>query len=146
MIYCDTSFLVSLYVNRDVRHPAAAKVASRFSESIPLVPLAELELVNSARRLCVARFLDEAELATLLSQLERDVRDGFLERRPLNQGAHSKTAMQISERRMAMASRSLDILHVAAAVVLEADSFASFDAKQRILAKAEGFRLLPANL
>ncbi len=146
MIYCDTSFLVSLYVDRDARHPAAAKAASQFSETIPYVHLAELELTNSVRRLRVAGTIDDAELTAMLSQLERDIRDGFLERKPLSQAAHHKAAMEISERRMAMSSRSLDILHVAAAIILGADSFASFDANQRDLAKAEGFPLLPIKL
>lgn len=144
MIYCDTSFLVSLYVERDARHFAAAKVASRFTEAIPYTNLAELELTNSVRRLRVAGILSEGELEVLLSQLERDVRDGFLERKPLIQAAHYKTALEISDRRMNLSARFLDILHVAAALVLGTETFASFDARQRELAKVESLRLLSA--
>lgn len=143
MIFCDTSFLLSLYFDRDARHPAAARVASRFTDGIPYTPLAELELTNSLRRLRVADTLDGTELTSILSLLERDVRDGLLERKAVNQSTHYKTAMEISERRMELSSRSLDILHVAAALVLGATSFASFDGRQRELAKAEGLHVLP---
>jgi len=145
-IYCDTSFLLSLYFDRDTRHPAAAREASRFTEGIPYTHLAELELTNSLRRLRVADTLDGGEFTAILSLLERDVRDGLLERKALRQAAHYQTAMEISARRMELSSRSLDILHVAAATVLDAPSFASFDGRQRELAKAEGLHLLPAKI
>ena len=41
-------------------------------------------------------------------------------------------------------ARSLDILHVAAAVELDADAFASFDERQRAMARKAGLKLLPA--
>ena len=39
--------------------------------------------------------------------------------------------------------RSLDILHVAAAVVSEAEEFLTFDERQRKLAQAEGLKVKP---
>lgn len=146
MIYCDTSFLVSLYVERDVRHAAAARAASRFTEAIPYVALAELQLTNSVRRLHVGRVIAQGELVSLLAQVERDVREGFLVRQALHQGTQYKLALEMSERHMALNARSLDILHVAAARALEAEGFASFDTRQRALAKAEGLALLPLRL
>ena len=39
--------------------------------------------------------------------------------------------------------RSLDLLHVAAALELRAKSFLSFDTRQRQAARAEGLKILP---
>ncbi len=146
MIYCDISFLASLYVAIDVNHGAAARAASRFVEAMPYTPLGELELINAFRRLQMAGKVPAADVTTMLSQIERDVRDGFLERKVLNQTALYQEALDISERRIALAARSLDILHVAAARLLGAGGFASFDARQRSLAKAEGFSLVPSRI
>ncbi len=146
MIYCDTSFLASLYVAIDVNHGAAAKAASRFVAAMPYTPLGELELINALRRLLMAGKVPEADVSAILNQIERDVRDGFLERKVLNQTALYREALDISERRIALAARSLDILHVAAARLLGAGGFASFDTRQRSLAKAEGFSLVPSRV
>jgi predicted nucleic acid-binding protein len=146
VIYCDTSFLASLYVTVDVNHTAAIRAASRFVSAMPYPHLVELELVNALRRLLVAGKIAETALSAMLSQIERDVRDGFLERKVFNQSALYREALDISERRMALAARSLDILHVAAARVLGVRSFASFDARQRSLAKAEGLLLVPPRI
>lgn len=146
MIYCDTSFLASLYVAVDRNHVAAARSASRFVAAMPYTPLGELELVNALRRLSISGKIAEAGLSAMLDQVERDVRDGFLERKVLNQAALHREALDISERRMELAARSLDILHVAAAKLLGAEGFASFDTRQRSLAKAEGFSLIPARV
>ncbi len=143
MIYCDTSILASLYVAADVNHVAAARAASRFVAAIPYTHLVELELTNALRRLFVAGKISEPDLHALLAQLERDVRDGFLEHKPLNQSMLYREALEISERRLLLAARSLDILHVAAARLLGAEGFASFDTRQRTLAKAEGLPLVP---
>ena len=53
-------------------------------------------------------------------------------------------AMYLEARRLAsrwtsrLGTRTLDILHVAAAIVLEADSFHTFDDRQKKLAKSAG--------
>lgn len=54
-------------------------------------------------------------------------------------------AVTISRRHTAkMGVRTLDVVHVATAVVLKPDAFFTFDDRQRKLAKAEGLRVLPA--
>ena len=51
-------------------------------------------------------------------------------------------AKQITQRRTRILGvRTLDLLHVASAVVLQADTFYSFDNDQRKLARAEGLHL-----
>jgi len=116
------------------------------AEAIPYVHLAELELTNSVRRLCVAGVLDRSDLPASPAQLERDVRDSLLERRPLNQAPLYKTALELSERRLDLSLRALDILHVSAVLLLGSTAFATFDPRQRGPAQAEGLSLPPARI
>jgi hypothetical protein len=55
------------------------------------------------------------------------------------------TAKRVSLKHTAgIGSRSLDVLHVAAALVMKAEILLSFDDNQRKLAKAAGLRVAPA--
>jgi predicted nucleic acid-binding protein len=54
-------------------------------------------------------------------------------------------AVVLSRRHCAVfGTRTLDVLHVASALVLKPDVFFTFDKRQSQLAKAEGLRVLPA--
>lgn len=144
MIYCDTSVLLALYVDADFFHPYARKIAAKLTNPIPYPLLTELELLNGLRRLAGAKSISEAECTRIIHQIDRDLADGILARVPLDQGALFKRAGALSKKHTTeLLSRSLDILHVAAAAVLEAEGFASFDSRQRTLAQRTGIRLLP---
>lgn len=143
MIYCDTSFLASLYLPDDTNHRAAGKLARTFKAPMPLTLLGELELTNTLQRAAQVKAITSQELAATLFQIHRDITDGFLERKSVNQAAQYKIAMELSQRRASLLCRSLDILHVSTALHLGAKSFATFDTRQKQLAKAEGLSLLP---
>lgn len=142
MTYCDTSFLASLYL-KDDNHIPAVKLAGKFKQAIPYTLLAELELINASRRSAERKIINAQDLASTLSQIERDIADGFLVRTPINQSDQYKLAMDISKRRAGLLCRSLDILHVSTAVLVGAEVFASFDVRQKQLAEAEGLVVAP---
>jgi predicted nucleic acid-binding protein len=136
VIYCDTSFLLPLYVARDVFHQAASAQAAQLVDGIPYTLLGELELINGLRRLLAGKIITPAEYDRAFRQIDEDVRDGILRHASLHQGEHFQKARELSKKfTPALQARSLDILHVAAALLLEARHFYSFDAKQRLLAE-----------
>jgi predicted nucleic acid-binding protein len=144
MIYCDTSFLLALYVQRDFFNPQALKAAAKFTNPIPYTLLGELELVNGVHRILAARIVSRSEHDTILRQISQDEAEGFLVRSPMNQADHFAKARELSRRHTpTLSCRSLDILHVAAALLAGATRFASFDSKQRTLAHAAGLRSIP---
>ena len=54
-------------------------------------------------------------------------------------------AIELAERHSAtLGTRSLDLMHVAAALILGADLFLSFDERQRKAAEAEGLTVRPS--
>lgn len=144
MIYCDSSFLVALYIKRDAFHLQAAEIAARFQKPIPYTLLAELELINGVRRNLATKFITSAEYAAIFRQISEDESEDILVRHPLHQADHYVAARELSKKfTPEISARSLDILHVAAALLLKASEFASFDEKQRILAEKAGLKLIP---
>ncbi|MCE0496465.1 MAG: PIN domain-containing protein [Methylacidiphilales bacterium] len=144
MIYCDTSFLLALYVERDFFHFQASRLAAKFKEPIPLTLLSELELVNGIRRCLAAKIILMEEHDAIFRQIAEDESQGILARHAIHQADHFAKARELSKRfTPELSARSLDILHVAAALLLKAIDFGSFDEKQRVLARKAGLKLAP---
>lgn len=147
MIYCDSSFLLALSIRGEVFTPIAAKIASDFTEAIPLIGIAEVEWKTRIHRGLGDGSLTMNQHALLLRQIEDDVADGILVRKSLITAEYLDCALKLSKNHaVKIPIRSLDILHVAAAKLLRCKKFASFDKRQRELAAAEKFQLLPACL
>jgi predicted nucleic acid-binding protein len=145
MTYCDTSFLASLYVSTDALNPQARKEAAKFSSAIPYTLLNELELINALQRRLHS--LTQAAHAAVMHEIAKDEADGLLERISLNQIKLYEKARELSRKHAsALPCRCLDLLHVAAASVLGAERFASFDPWQRKLAGAAGLTVVPRSI
>jgi predicted nucleic acid-binding protein len=141
--YADTGFVVTLYKEEATSATAATlmaseKVGGSFSQ------LGELEFRN-ALQLAVFRGELTANVASLLqSTFEEDVAMGIFTITPVPASALFAKAMELSDRHSAgLGTRSLDLLHVAAALLLKADTFYSFDERQRKAATAEGLNVKP---
>jgi hypothetical protein len=85
MIYCDSSFLSSLYVTTDVFNSRARKEASTFTASIPYTLLNELELLNMFQRGLGNGSLDQASYRSIICEVNADEAEGLLQRTFLNQ-------------------------------------------------------------
>ena len=144
MIYGDTSFLFALYNPGDRFHLHATKLAGQLQQPLALTLLGELELVNGLHRGLAARIIDQREHDAIFRQISEDEAEGILVRHLLPQVEHYAKARELSKKfTPEISARSLDILHVAAALLLRTTEFASFDEKQRVLAKKAGLRLVP---
>ena len=87
--------------------------------------------------------IDEVVARAAVADFETDVREGRLAivdvlwRRTLDLAAELST-----QHTAVLGTRTLDVLHVATAVTLEAKRFVSYDDRQAALAKAAGLRTL----
>jgi predicted nucleic acid-binding protein len=145
--YCDPSFLIALYVEGDVFAPKAREVAGRFSRAIPLIVLTEIELMTAIHRGLGSGILSSGQHAAVVRQIGDDIADGFLVRKLLPNRELLEESLRLSRKHApGLAVRSLDIMHVAAAMIFRTNFFASFDRRQRDLAAAAGLRLLPDSL
>jgi predicted nucleic acid-binding protein len=142
-VCCDTSFLFSFY-GRDTLTPAATGAARALKEAPVLSPFNEYEFENAVRRARHRRLIGDEQAAAMLEDFAADMAAGTLETGAVSLAAVLGQARRISAKHTpAGGHRAFDILHVAAAVAMEADAFLSFDLNQRELAKAEGLKLLP---
>lgn len=147
MTYCDSSFLTSLYVTTDLFNPHARKEASKFTHAIPYTLLNEIEVLNVLHRALGTRALDQTSHDAIIREIDADEASGLLERASLNQIKLYQKARELSKKYTpVLACRSLDILHVASALILGGKKFASFDNRQRQLADKVGLRLIPPML
>jgi predicted nucleic acid-binding protein len=141
--YADSSFLASCYLS-DANTPRAKTYL--FGVGMPLVftALQSLE-VRNAFQLGVFRGLFSASDATSArANLERDLQSGRLVKKPVKWPMAFRIASLLSERHSSLTgTRSLDVLHVAAAKTLRAKAFISFDERQRKLAAAIGLNVAP---
>ena len=141
--YCDTSFLVSLYTP-DANSQAAAAEARRSTTTLFISPLVELELTNALQLRIFRKELTRGEASAAYAVIRTDLAAGVYSVQPVSAMVFD-TAKRVSLKHTAgIGSRSLDVLHVAAALVMRADVILSFDDNQRKLAKAAGLRAAPA--
>ena len=140
-IYADTSFLVSLY-SPDVHSTRAVAQMARLRGALLMTQLGELELCNALELRVFRKEATATETRRALTQFEEHLRGGVFELEAVP-GTVYERARQITRKHTAILGlRTLDILHVAAALLLLADRFWTFDQRQFELAKAEGLRTI----
>ena len=137
--YYDTSVMVSLYM-RDSSYNAALAL-SQASKPALWTPWQRMELNNAVRLYAFRKIITNTDIATIeriiktatekgdLSPCDIPVDDWWQEAETLSK-SHTST----------LGVRTLDLLHVAAARVLNATHFYTFDTRQLTLAQAAGLR------
>ena len=139
--YADTGFLCSLYAP-DAHSARAIRAMSKQAFPLAYTWIHQLEFRNALRLRVFRGEITPAERDASLNLLLADLASGVL--------AHNQPAlpdlMTEAERLSAthserIGTRSLDILHVAAALVGGARNFLTFDVRQTKLAKAAGLKV-----
>ena len=139
-VYADPSFIVSLYSpdanSVDAAHTMQASPANRF-----LTNFGELEVVNAMGLRVFRKEVSPAQAHSSLIEFEKDLRDGIFQIRELTDSILER-AHQLSRQTTAkLGTRTADLLHVAAALELGADSLYTFDLHQRKLAQTLRLKL-----
>jgi predicted nucleic acid-binding protein len=139
-VYADTSFLVSLYT-LDVNSARAAASMKEIQEPLPMTPFGEVELTNALELRVFRRELKVSHRDAARRALRDDIEAGVYSIKPFVT-AMFETAHRLSRARTAkLGTRTLDILHVASALVLEASAFYTFDSRQAELASQVGLKI-----
>jgi len=141
--FADTGFIASLYLRESTSAQAQAAIQAA-PVALPITPLAVLELRNALNRSVQRQSITTAQRDALWRDVEADIASGFLVLTPVaSDELHSK-ARHLSDRYTpTLGTRSLDLLHVAAALVLQTKVFFSFDDRQRKAAAGEGLKVKP---
>ncbi|MCY4375344.1 MAG: type II toxin-antitoxin system VapC family toxin [Spirochaetaceae bacterium] len=135
--YVDSGVLIKLYV-LEPNSAGAARMVGAFP-SVNLYPFQELEVRNTLQALEGRASITAAQRAAAEHEFERDVVLGRLRRAIPDWSEVFKTAMRLSsEHGAATLARSLDIIHVAIAITVQAEPFITGDHRQRSVAQREG--------
>lgn len=136
--YADTGFLCSLMA------PDANTAAAVKRMKIQELPLAwtwihDLEFRNALRLRRFRKEMSEAEADNTLRILYSDFADGvYLTCDPTAPHLRREAERLSATHTAKVGTRALDVLHVAAALVLGVDLFLTFDKRQAVLARAAG--------
>ncbi len=143
MEYADTGFLLSLYLPETTTAAAAATMRNT-TAPLPLIALTLLELRNGFRLAVFRRYISEHQRAQCWEQLERDIAGGVYERATVSgPQLYERAAGLVDAHSARLGTRTLDVLHVTAALLLGAKTFLSFDRRQCKLAVAVGLHVAP---
>ncbi len=139
--YADTSFLASLYVP-DTNSAEAARHMQRLPLPVLITPLGELELVNAMQLRLFRKEVRLAELRAAHAAFRADLQGGVLMMKPLAERVYVEARRLALKWSARLGTRTLDIIHIAAALTLRADTFHTFDERQRKLAIAVKLRVI----
>ncbi len=145
MVYVDTSVLVTLYV-REAKSRKASDWIRGNNKAIPKTMLHELEFTNAIRLKQFRHEMIDSEAETIFKRLHEHETAGIYFTPVINWPDLFYRALTLSKKFTgSMGSRSLDILHVALAELIEADRFFTFDVRQSQLAQAVGLKIVEAD-
>ncbi|MDR1145091.1 MAG: type II toxin-antitoxin system VapC family toxin [Verrucomicrobiales bacterium] len=141
--YADTGFIISLYLEESTR-AVALEAIGKLQQILPITPLHELEFRNALNLRLWRKEITVAERDTVARKFEIDIADELYERVEVPAPELWHTAMRLSNRHTPSAgTRALDLLHVAAALTLQAGELLTFDERQRRMALAAGLAVRP---
>jgi predicted nucleic acid-binding protein len=138
--YPDTSFILSLYLLDVHSAKAAAHLAGR-NRALEVSALLAFEVEEAIELAMFRKKLAPAQGHKALSDWQADLASGAVEivgTQTFEEARRIARLWTVTD-----GYRSLDILHVAAALVSEADEFLTFDVNQRKLAAAEKVKVKP---
>ena len=137
-VYVDTGVLAKLYTNES-NSASAIQLVQVHPAPLPLTEWQELELKTALRLKAFRHEIDTGGLQSSLNHLAADLVAGRWQRPACSHGDVFEQAESLSsDYATIIGCRTLDILHVAAALVIGARDFVTFDARQSELARQVG--------
>jgi len=136
-IYADTSFFVSLYLPDRYSAEAERRMASK--PRVWLTPLHIAEWTHAVSQHVFRKEISVREAGMAHAELELDRENGLWPEIDLPESVWQTCTQLARKHGPKLGTRTLDSLHVAAALELGAKSFWTFDERQAKLAVAGGF-------
>lgn len=137
MLYLDTSLLVSLYCP-DANSLAAVELLRKADAPLLITNLCEIEATNALGLRLFRKEITPAQAELSRKNFELDLHGGVYQYRTIPEAAYSRARTLSLEWTPRLGTRTADLLHLAAALVLRATAFYSFDAQQLRTAEAVG--------
>ena len=141
-LYYDSGVLVKLYVREESSDTVARFLATR-GEAVIVNNLHEFEIRNALRLKRFRDEIDDGQLAASIAMLDTDLAAGRLIRGRIDWPSICAEAERLSAA-MAVSTgvRTIDLLHVAAALSQVSSGLVSLDHRQRAAARASGLEVV----
>lgn len=140
--YFDSSVVTKWYLP-EPDSAAALRLRARFAPPAVLTHLHRVELTTAWQQKVYRKELPAAVVARALGDLGDDVAAGIWIVPAYDLvDVHSRAELLSQRHAATLGVRSLDILHVAAALALDAQEFVTNDDRQGLLAQAVGLKLV----
>ena len=141
--YADTGFVVTLY-KLEITSERAAALMAKQTQSVRMSQLGEIEFTNALQLAVFRKDLTPREAMLKKRLFQEDVANGIFTIVPVPAATLFAKTAELAHRHSArLGTRSLDLMHIAAALLLGAETFFSFDERQLKAAKAEGLKVKP---
>jgi predicted nucleic acid-binding protein len=137
MIYLDASFLFSLHF-RDCNSDASIRLTSDFAGALVVSALCEMETINAFALRVFRGEMSQRNMDVAIKDLESDFHSGLMQWKPVPDAAFQRAKSLSRMHTPRIGVRAADLLHVATALELGANSVFTFDTKQTAAAKAAG--------
>ncbi len=141
MIYLDTSAFLKLYIRETGSETVQACVMSQ-DDPLPVWELQQAELINALRLKVFWGDIDIEQSDSLVALFDQRLRRGQYFFPEIDRNGLMLTFRELSRETPRTGCRTMDILHVACALMLAPKRFISFDERQRILASSVGLNVL----
>ena len=139
--YYDTGLLLKLYTNESESETVRNFVLRR-GEALVFTSLHHAECVSALRLKCFRGEADEEEVARALRDIESDVAAGVLRPSAVEWDAAWPRCRVLSDAHAAATGcRTLDVLHVACALLLGVEELVTGDGRQAALGRKAGLRV-----
>lgn len=140
MLYLDTSAFLKLYV-REEGSEAVQGVVFGQNDPLPVWDILDMEFTNALWLKVFWGEFQEAEVIRLLGLFQDRHKRGQYFTPDLSRSRLLDRFRRLAQRTPNTGCRTMDILHVAAAMEIGADKFVTFDDRQRNLATFAGLAL-----
>jgi predicted nucleic acid-binding protein len=141
--YFDSAIVVKLYVNESTS-PDAIRLVGAYIAPYALTQWQTLEVKNAIRLKAFRAEITAAQMNQSIAAFEQDIATGRWQRPTYTAATIEQKADELSAGHSAkLGCRTLDIIHVAAALVLGIKEFVTFDGRQGALAKQVGLSVKP---
>jgi predicted nucleic acid-binding protein len=141
-IYFDTGLLLKLY-SAEPNSAEATVLVQSHGTPIIFCQLQHTELSNALYRKAARNEIDRSELTRSLKRMQSDLDHGVLQTPHLEWPEIWTNADRLTAKyALATQCRTLDVLHVAAAMQLRIKIFGTTDARQMVLARKAGLKVV----
>jgi predicted nucleic acid-binding protein len=141
--YFDSAIIVKLYVS-ETTSPDAIRLVGAYAAPYWLTHWQTLEVKNAIRLKAFRKEITATEMNQSIAAFEQDIAMGRWQRPVYDSPTVERKADELSASHSAtLGCRTLDIIHVAAAVVIGAREFVTFDGRQGAMAKQAGLTVKP---